>query len=104
MNAWTANGTQEYVGMAPRKEYVACTTMRMHIVSLVNNFSTVVTCPELAMNISHGNVTTPDGVEYLSQAQYQCEEGYFVDGDAVRTCQGDRSWSTPIPTCTRKFM
>eukprot|EP00117_Sycon_ciliatum_P010990 scpid73632/ scgid12649/ Sushi, von Willebrand factor type A, EGF and pentraxin domain-containing protein 1; CCP module-containing protein 22; Polydom; Selectin-like osteoblast-derived protein; Serologically defined breast cancer antigen NY-BR-38 len=39
--------------------------------------------------------------EYLSQANYSCNDGYVLSGDAVTTCLLTGLWSTSPPTCQR---
>ena len=34
-----------------------------------------------------------------SVANYSCNTGYTLTGDAMRTCQRDGNWSGSIPTC-----
>ncbi|KAK7100185.1 sushi, von Willebrand factor type A, EGF and pentraxin domain-containing protein 1-like isoform X2 [Littorina saxatilis] len=37
---------------------------------------------------------------YPSDAIYECDEGYILEGDARRTCTEEGSWSLSEPTCT----
>lgn len=41
-----------------------------------------------------GSVIVVDG-----KAQYSCDEGYSLVGDATRECLNDLSWSSRAPTC-----
>ncbi|XP_060573469.1 P-selectin-like [Ruditapes philippinarum] len=64
-------------------------------------------CPPLPQ-IQHGSIfqDTSDGLanNYDSVAEYTCEFGYILNGDAQiriveRTCQSDGTWSGHEPTC-----
>ncbi|CAH1243596.1 CR1 [Branchiostoma lanceolatum] len=48
--------------------------------------------------ITNGGVV---GSEYTygSTIQYQCEEGYLLQGGSKRTCQEDGMWNVPPPSC-----
>ena len=35
-------------------------------------------------------------------ANYTCNEGYNLVGDAVRTCQANEEWTGTEPICMRK--
>ena len=35
-----------------------------------------------------------------SSASYRCNAGYELEGDAVRVCQSNRSWSSTEPICS----
>lgn len=47
-------------------------------------------------NPEFGSVTVVDGI-----AQYSCDEGRVLVGDATRTCSGDSTWSGTEPTCVQ---
>ena len=38
-----------------------------------------------------------------AEATYSCDEGYNLDGDQTRTCQGSGEWTGAAPTCTCKL-
>lgn len=51
------------------------------------------TC-ELLASPAFGSLTVVDG-----RAEYSCDEGYSLVGDATRECLNDLSWSGNAPTC-----
>ena len=61
-------------------------------------------CPELSVpqngNIEYDN--TPS--EYNSEAVYSCTNGFTVDGDAMRVCQSDGTWSGNSAICQREYI
>ena len=59
---------------------------------------TVVQCVEELSNPTNGNVMVT-GDTYLSEAHYDCIEGYAVVGASVRVCQADGLWSASEPHC-----
>ena len=59
---------------------------------------TVVDCGALD-NPENGMVDVSETV-LDSVANYSCNTGYTLTGDAMRTCQGDSNWSGTKPTCT----
>ncbi|CAH1263509.1 CSMD3 [Branchiostoma lanceolatum] len=56
-------------------------------------------CPD-PVAPAHGSVMA--GTFYGDTATYSCQNGYEIDGTAIRTCQADQTWSGMDPTCTRK--
>ena len=60
---------------------------------------TVVTCPE-PKNIDHGSFELSDGLEFLSELIYSCDEGYELSDDSPIECFEDGSWSSAAPECT----
>ena len=46
-------------------------------------------------------MTTDTGLN--AEATYSCDEGYSLDGDQTRTCQGNREWTGAAPTCICKL-
>lgn len=46
-----------------------------------------------------GSVTFPTGTTYGGTAEYDCDSGYYLLGDAQRACDADGSWSGTAPTC-----
>ena len=44
-------------------------------------------------------VNYSNGTTYLSVATFECRIGYTLEGDAMRTCQTNESWSNKNPTC-----
>ena len=61
--------------------------------------STVVTCPSLSPP-SNGQVQL-QSLQYQSDASYTCNEGYFQEGEPVRTCLASGLWSGEEPSCER---
>jgi len=63
-----------------------------------NNCQTVTMCPTLNPP-QNGNLTVssylPNGT-----AQYECDTGFVLSGNASRTCGGNGQWSGSNPTCT----
>ena len=64
-----------------------------------------ITCPALSP-LSNGGVdfSAASPYTYGTIASYSCNEGYWINGDAIRTCGGDDSspigvWSGEVPTC-----
>ena len=63
--------------------------------------------------IDCGNLTAPKGGQIMftpgvaattdsglnAVAAYSCNEGYNLDGDQIRTCQGSGEWTRAAPTC-----
>jgi hypothetical protein len=46
----------------------------------------------------HGSVSYNDTFED-SQAQFTCDEGYILMGEATAICQMDSKWSSAEPMC-----
>lgn len=40
---------------------------------------------------------------FRSNATYTCDDGYLLNGTALRTCQADRNWSEEEPSCQREW-
>ena len=55
-------------------------------------------CPSLT-SPEHGTVTTPRGTAVGAAAQFSCEAGFTLSGDAERSCQADKTWSGEDPHC-----
>lgn len=53
--------------------------------------------------LNNGVITYSSGSQsrrpFNSTANYACELGYNLVGQAMRTCQGDGSWSGQEPVC-----
>ena len=54
-------------------------------------------CPDLYDPLN-GQVTV-SGFTLDAVANYSCDEGYILNGDAQRICLGNRTWSGTEPTC-----
>ena len=58
-----------------------------------------------------GNLSSPtngqvsvEGNTLGSQANYSCSEGYVLNGNNIRMCQGDGQWSGSEPRCEGQVM
>ena len=47
----------------------------------------------------NGDVDTSKGTGYLAGAAYTCKKGYRLEGQNVRICQADDTWSDAPPVC-----
>ena len=47
------------------------------------------------------NGAVTDNTEIGSQANYNCEPGYYLYGDSSRTCQNDGNWTGIEPRCCK---
>lgn len=55
-------------------------------------------CPQPA-DVARATVTAR-GLSYTNKVEYECADGFRLDGDNVRTCQADGTWSGDDPVCT----
>ena len=69
---------------------------------------TVITC-DLLEDLGNGSIVYHDNVTeqlvFGTVANHSCDEGYFLVGDSVRTCEGSGStvegeWSGTAPVCS----
>ena len=58
---------------------------------------TVVDCGSL-MDLENGAVSLTD-TRFQSEANYSCNNGYNLVGEANRTCQASGTWSESTPIC-----
>ena len=71
------------------------------------HFPAVIDCGNLTAP-EDGQVTFTPGVVMTLEtgldaiANYTCNEGYNLVGDAMRTCQANEEWAGTEPNCTRK--
>ena len=71
------------------------------------HFPAAIDCGNLA-DPESGQVTFTPGVVMTLEtgldaiANYTCNEGYDLVGDAMRTCQADEQWTGTEPNCTCK--
>lgn len=42
------------------------------------------------------------GTQYGEEVRFRCEEGYFLQGEALISCQASGEWSALTPTCRRE--
>jgi hypothetical protein len=59
----------------------------------------LVSCPDLDRNLSHGTVDLTTRT-YQSKAVYRCDPGYNLTAPSERICQADETWSGALPACT----
>ncbi|XP_078689172.1 uncharacterized protein LOC144920716 [Branchiostoma floridae x Branchiostoma belcheri] len=60
-----------------------------------------VQCPTLMA--PENGAMSPEGAdtyEYQDEVEFSCNQGYEMDGSSSVTCQSDKEWSAPVPTCT----
>ena len=50
------------------------------------------------MTLANGTVTF-NATTYGEDAVYECDVGYNLDGDRLRTCQDNGSWTGSAPVC-----
>ena len=55
-------------------------------------------CEELVAP-EQGNVSTSAGQEVGSEALYQCNEGYILQGNGSRMCEDTGEWTGTVPSC-----
>ena len=60
----------------------------------------LVECDKPSAVVSNGRMIGSNFSE-TATIHYVCDEGYFIDGVANRTCQADGTWDYPIPVCER---
>ncbi|XP_019626709.1 PREDICTED: sushi, von Willebrand factor type A, EGF and pentraxin domain-containing protein 1-like [Branchiostoma belcheri] len=48
---------------------------------------------------ANGAVSPTGPVSYPGGVTFTCNSGYTLSGVATSTCQADRTWSDPVPTC-----
>jgi len=44
-----------------------------------------------------------DATTYGSLTTHSCDEGYSLEGDKIRTCYGNGTWSGESPKCKREW-
>lgn len=56
--------------------------------------------------VSCGSLSAPangsldvEDTDFGASASYDCDDGYMISGDAIRTCTADGTWSGSEPTC-----
>ena len=53
-----------------------------------------------ALEAPMNGTVLPEGVTAGHNASYQCDNGFKLVGDIIRTCQNNGTWSGMEPTCT----
>ena len=74
--------------------------INQHYAIWIMRFATVV-CPTLS-NPQNGRVSQ-QGNKPGDRASYNCNSGYELVGQSVRTCQNNGQWSGDAPTCESKL-
>ena len=84
------------------KAIYSCVTLHMH--THTNNvIIELIQCPSL--NIPNGMVEiSPNDRTINSTATYSCNNGLSLDGNSVRFCQMDGTWSGTEPTCSKLLL
>lgn len=55
--------------------------------------------------VSNGIVDTVNrSSTFASQAWYSCDDDFQMNGNPIRICQEDGTWSGKVPECSRKFI
>ena len=54
-------------------------------------------CPELE-SPQNGTVSYDDRI-YPNDAEYSCDDGFDLEGEATRMCQIDGEWTGEAPVC-----
>ena len=55
---------------------------------------------DLLKQIYNGTFTVT-GDYFNAKVTYMCNKGFFISGPKERVCQGDGSWSSSSPVCTK---
>ena len=63
-----------------------------------------VICPSLTPPTNGSVEINEGGRDVGSEATYDCDEGFELEGPQRRTCQSNGAWSGRVPTCKRKFV
>ena len=48
---------------------------------------------------SNGNVTLLNGTQFSSEATYHCDSDFVLEGNHLRICQENGTWSGTMPEC-----
>ena len=59
---------------------------------------------ELLTAPENGTVFTSDQEEVGSEALYQCDAGFFLQGDQSRVCTDAGEWTGAVPSCMAGMM
>ena len=59
-------------------------------------------CPDLT-DPANGDLTM-NSISVGATANFSCNSGYFLVGEAVLTCGGDGTWSAEPPQCIGKYI
>ncbi|XP_019633428.1 PREDICTED: CUB and sushi domain-containing protein 3-like [Branchiostoma belcheri] len=102
-----ANGT--WSNPAP-----TCTPMQCNTLTVPTNgaLSTTATSYQIVVNFTYiqcislptpknGGLSPAGSYRYQDVVNFTCDTGYELNGTANTMCQANRTWSNPVPTCTR---
>lgn len=64
---------------------------------IINMFLIAIECGELAQP-ANGAVRV-SGTRFGESARYSCTFGFILQGNEIRVCQIDGSWSGNVPVC-----
>ena len=78
---------------------------------ICSNFTVAITCSTLDAIPNGAIVYSPDTIDpfdFETNATYSCNEGFYLEGESIRTCIGDGSsvsgvWNGITPVCTGMF-
>ena len=73
----------------------------MHSHKSLSSVYTVIECETLTQP-DGGTVaitSTPGGIGKGSVANYDCNRGFYLGGESMRTCQEDGQWTGVAPIC-----
>jgi len=59
-------------------------------------------CPQFEV-LSNGVTVCSEANLYLSSCDFDCSAGYEMEGSSSSVCQANRTWTTPLPSCSRKL-
>ena len=68
----------------------------------------MITCVPLVNGPDNGEINCSLGGDGQPNpgdtCSYTCDAGYLIDGDEVRTCQNDATWSGSEPICKQGML
>ncbi|XP_078578161.1 matrilin-1-like [Branchiostoma floridae x Branchiostoma japonicum] len=71
----------------------------VHPKSIRESICNATPCPPLTAP-TNGALTPPSPHNYPVTVTFSCNSGYELNGAENTTCQTDRTWSNPVPTCS----
>ncbi|XP_066278408.1 P-selectin-like [Branchiostoma lanceolatum] len=72
------------------------------IVGIQALYGAPIRCPLLAAPTNGARTPSTGATSYQDTVTFTCDPGFEPDGTDAVTCQDDRQWSNPVPTCTRR--
>ena len=98
---WNAPVKMMGIGVEPTQPVSVCCDAPFSIISwhyeLLDPLSSAIDCGDLD-DPSNGQVTLT-GTTLGSMATYECDSGFTLVGNQVRTCEDDGNWSGMDPGC-----